>query len=63
MRECFYKSKRWAIFTSIISLGLIFNNEGISSDDGKTLWSLNKICDTVPARTTLNNPLQNHPEK
>ena len=48
MRECFYKSKRWAIFTSIISLGLIFNNEGISSDDGKTLWSLNKISLVEP---------------
>ena len=48
MRECFYKSKRWAIFASIISLGLIFNNEGISSDDGKTLWSLNKISLVEP---------------
>ena len=48
MRECFYKSKRWAIFTSIISLGLIFNNEGISSDDEKTLWSLNKISLVEP---------------
>ena len=48
MRECSYKSKRWAIFASIISLGLIFNNEGISSDDGKTLWSLNKISLVEP---------------
>ena len=48
MRECFYKFKRWAIFASIISLGLIFNNEGISSDDGKTLWSLNKISLVEP---------------
>ena len=48
MRECFYKSKRWAIFTSIISLGLTFNNEGISSDDEKTLWSLNKISLVEP---------------
>ena len=48
MRECFYKSKRWAIVTSIISLGLIFNNEGISSDDEKTLWSLNKISLVEP---------------
>lgn len=48
MRECFYKYKRWAIFASIISLGLIFNNEGISSDDGKTLWSLNKISLVEP---------------
>ncbi len=48
MRECFYKSKRWAICTSLISRGLIFNNEGISSDDGKTLWSLNKISLVEP---------------
>ncbi|MEC7637358.1 MAG: DUF1549 and DUF1553 domain-containing protein [Verrucomicrobiota bacterium] len=48
MRECFYKYRRWAIFASIISLGLIFNNEGISSDDGKTLWSLNKISLVEP---------------
>ena len=48
MRECSYKSKRWAICTSLISLGLIFNNEGISSDDGKTLWSLNKISLVEP---------------
>ena len=48
MRECSYKSKRWAIFASIISLGLIFNHEGISSDDGKTLWSLNKISLVEP---------------
>ena len=48
MRECSYKSKRWVIFASIISLGLIFNNEGISSDDGKTLWSLNKISLVEP---------------
>ena len=48
MRECFYKFKRWAIFASIISLGLILNNEGISSDDGKTLWSLNKISLVEP---------------
>ena len=48
MRECSYKSKRWAIFASVISLGLVFNNEGISSDDGKTLWSLNKISLVEP---------------
>ena len=48
MRECFYKSKRWVIYTSIISLCSILNNVGISSGDGETLWSLNKISLVEP---------------
>ena len=48
MRECSYKSKRWVIYTSIISLCSILNNVGISSDDGETLWSLNKISFVEP---------------
>lgn len=48
MRGCFHKSKRWVIYTSIISLCSILINEGISSDEGKTLWSLNKISLVEP---------------
>ena len=48
MRGCFHKSKRWVIYTSIISLGSILNNVGISSGDGETLWSLNKISLVEP---------------
>ena len=48
MRGCFHKSKRWVIYTSIISLCSILNNVGISSGDGETLWSLNKISLVEP---------------
>jgi len=48
MRGCFHKSKRWVIYTSIISLCSILNNVGISSGDGETLWSLNKISFVEP---------------
>ena len=48
MRGCFHKSKRWVINTSIISLCSILNNVGISSGDGETLWSLNKISLVEP---------------
>ncbi len=48
MRGCFHKSKRWVIYASIISLCSILNNVGISSGDGETLWSLNKISLVEP---------------